>query len=130
MYQKIAGKTEKFNMGYPDTKITAAGNLWVRQMHFNKAGDKNEGHEHNYDHLTLLAHGSVRVHVDEHTTDFKAPQMIFIKAGKRHFIESLEDGVIAYCVHALRNKDAEDSEILDPSQIPTGVHPQLLAKAL
>lgn len=109
------------NMTYPDTKITAAGNLWLRQMYFVKAGDANEGHLHNYDHLTLLAHGSVKVHVDENTTEFKAPQMIFIKAGKRHFIEALEDGTIAYCVHALRDKDT--AEILDPSQIPLGVNP-------
>lgn len=117
-------------MSYPDTKVTAAGNLWVRQMHFAKAGDRNEGHEHNYDHLTLLAYGSVRVHVDGQATDFKAPQMIFITKGKRHFIEALEDGVMAYCVHALRNKDAADSEILDPSQIPAGVNPKLFAKGL
>jgi quercetin dioxygenase-like cupin family protein len=88
-------------------------------MFFAKAGDANEGHVHNYDHTTLLAYGSVRVHVDDNTTDFKAPHMIFIKAGKSHYLEALEDGTVAYCVHALRNKDSED--ILDPNQIPMGV---------
>jgi quercetin dioxygenase-like cupin family protein len=106
-------------MSYPGTRITAAANLWLRQMTFNKAGDANEGHVHNYDHVTLLAHGSVRVHVDGKATDFKAPQMIFIIKGKSHFLEALEDGTIAYCVHALRDKDTE--EILDPDQIPAGV---------
>jgi quercetin dioxygenase-like cupin family protein len=117
-------------MSYPNTKITAAANLWIRQMSFEKAGDRNEGHDHSYDHLTLLAYGSVRVHVDGQTTDFHAPQMVFIAKGKRHFVEALEDGTIAYCVHALRNKDAADSEILDPSQIPAGVNPRSLAKPL
>ena len=107
-------------MSYPSTKITAAGNLWLRQMVFEKAGDANEGHVHNYDHVTLLAHGSVRVHVNGNATDFKAPQMIFITKGKNHFIEALEDGTIAYCVHALRDKDTE--EILDSDQIPAGVN--------
>lgn len=107
-------------MAYPNTKITAAGNLWLRQMYFEKAGDANEGHIHNYDHMTLLAFGSVKVHVEGKTSEFKAPQMIFIKAGKRHFIEALEDGAIAYCVHALRDKDTE--EILDFDQIPAGVN--------
>lgn len=106
-------------MGYPDTKITSAANLWLRQMYFEKAGDANEGHIHNYDHMTLLAHGSVKVHVEGNTSEFKAPQMIFIKAGKRHFIEAIEDGTIAYCVHALRDKDTE--EILDPDQVPAGI---------
>lgn len=45
--------------------------------------------------------------------------MVFIKAGKSHFIEALEDGTVAYCVHALRDKDS--AEILDPTQIPAGV---------
>lgn len=88
-------------------------------MFFAKAGDANEGHVHNYDHTTLLAYGSVRVHVDGNTTDFKAPHMIFIKAGKSHYLEALEDGTVAYCVHALRDKDSED--ILDPDQVPAGV---------
>ena len=108
-------------MSYPETKISCAANLWLRQMHFHKVGDANEGHKHNYDHMTLLAHGSVRVHVDGETTDFKAPHSIFIVAGKSHFIEALEDGTVAYCVHALRDK--ETAEILDPSQIPAGVNP-------
>jgi quercetin dioxygenase-like cupin family protein len=106
-------------MSLPINKFTCAGNLWLRQMHFEKAGDANEGHAHNYDHLTLLAYGSVRVHVEGKTTDFKAPQMVFIQRGKAHYIEALEDGTVAYCVHALRDKDTE--EILDPDQIPDGI---------
>lgn len=106
-------------MGYPETRITCASNLWLRQMYFTKAGDANEGHVHNYDHMTLLAHGKVKVHVDGNTTEFAAPHMIFIKAGKSHFIEAVEDGTVAYCVHALRDKDT--AEILDADQIPAGV---------
>ena len=106
-------------MAYPETRMTYATNLWLRQMHFLKAGDTNDGHVHNYDHMTLLAYGSVRVHVEDKTTDFKAPHSIFISKGKRHFIEALEDGTVAYCVHALR--DAETEEILDPNQIPNGI---------
>jgi quercetin dioxygenase-like cupin family protein len=106
-------------MAYPNTKMSCVKNIWARQMFFAKAGDKNEGHTHNYDHLTLLAHGSVRVDVDGNITEFKAPHMIYVKAGKSHFIEALEDGTVAYCVHALRN--AETEEILDPDQIPLGV---------
>jgi quercetin dioxygenase-like cupin family protein len=88
-------------------------------MYFVKAGDANEGHIHNYDHMTLLAYGSVRVHVDGSTTDFKAPYSIFITKGKSHFIEALEDGTVAYCVHALHDKDTD--EILNADQIPAGV---------
>ena len=106
-------------MAYPDTKMSCVKNLWTRQMYFAKAGDANEGHVHNYDHITLLAHGSVKVHVEGNTTEFKAPHMIYIQAGKSHFIEALEDGTVAYCVHALREKGTED--IIDPDQVPMGV---------
>jgi quercetin dioxygenase-like cupin family protein len=106
-------------MSLPDERITAVSNLWLRQMVFNKAGDQNLGHQHNYDHVTLLAKGSVRVYVDEHTTDFKAPQMIYITKGKRHHLEALEDDTIAYCVHALR--DINTGEILSQDQVPLGV---------
>jgi len=114
-------------MAYPETKMSCVKNLWTRQMYFAKAGDANEGHVHNYDHITLLAYGSVRVHVEGKTTDFKAPHMIYVEAGKSHFIEALEDGTVAYCVHALRDKDTQD--ILDPNQIPLGIDVQKLGIA-
>ena len=106
-------------MALPENRFTCVSNLWLRQMVFKKAGDANEGHEHNYDHVTLLTTGSVRVNVEGQTSDFTAPQMIYIKQGKKHFIEALEDNTIAFCVHALRDKDTAD--ILDPSQVPLGV---------
>jgi quercetin dioxygenase-like cupin family protein len=117
-------------MAYPNTRITVATNLWLRQMHFEKAGDANEGHLHDHDHMTLLAHGKVRINVEGNVSEFSAPHMIFIQKGKRHFIEALEDGTIAYCVHALRNKESAESEILDLDQIPVGINLRNLAKAL
>lgn len=106
-------------MALPENRMTCVSNLWLRQMVFKNAGDANEGHEHNYDHITLLAVGSVRVHVGDKSSDFIAPQMIYIQKGKSHYLEALEDNTIAFCVHALRNKDTED--ILEQDQIPLGV---------
>lgn len=106
-------------MAAPQEKLTVAANLWLRQMYFKDIGDANEGHTHNYNHCTLLAHGSVRVHVEGRTKDFVAPQVIFIQAGKSHHIEALEPGTVAYCVHALRDKDTTD--IIGEDQIPAGI---------
>jgi quercetin dioxygenase-like cupin family protein len=47
--------------------------------------------------------------------------MIYIKAGKVHELVALEDETVAYCIHALRDKD--NNEILDPSMVPAGVSP-------
>ena len=108
-------------MDAPTSNISCVSNLWVRQMHFAKAGDQNEGHTHNYDHTTLLAKGSVEVDVEGQKTVFKAPHMIYIVAGKSHYLTALEDDTIAYCVHALRTGEREE-DILDPSMIPAGVN--------
>lgn len=110
-------------MSMPESKLSCVSNLWVRQMHFARAGDQNEGHEHNFDHITLLAKGSVEVDVDGQKTVFKAPHMIYILAGKKHFLTALEDDTLAYCVHALRTGENE-ADILDPSMVPLGVNPR------
>ena len=98
-------------------------------MHFAKAGDAEEGHKHQFDHLTLLAAGSVRVTVEGKETDFKAPHMIYIHAEKNHRLVALEDNTVAYCIHALRDGNEVD-DILDPASIPLGVDPMLHAKPL
>lgn len=119
-------------MNYPETTMTCVSNLWVRMMHFVKAGDRNEGHVHNFDHITLLSKGSVEVDVDGNKTVFQAPHMIYIAKGKRHFLTALEDDTIASCLHALRTGEREE-DVLDPSMVPAGVDNPLqvgLAKPL
>lgn len=106
--------------------MACVSNLWLRQMHFKNAGDRNEGHVHNHDHITLLAKGSVTVDVEGKLTKFKAPHMIYIAKGKRHFLVADEDDTIAYCVHALRT-GAREEDILDPAMIPAGVNNPLQA---
>jgi quercetin dioxygenase-like cupin family protein len=107
-----------------DVPVVALGlvkNLWSRQMHFLKAGDTEFGHTHQFDHLTLLAAGSILLTVDGVATTFKAPQMIYIKADKEHELKALEDNTVAYCIHALHDKTTGD--IISPDMIPDGVHP-------
>lgn len=113
-------------MDAPVTNMACVSNLWIRQMHFVKAGDRNEGHTHNFDHITLLSKGSVEVDVEGQKTVFKAPHMIYIIKGKSHYLTALEDDTIASCVHALRTGDREE-DILDPAMIPAGVENPLAA---
>lgn len=109
-------------MSMPDAAIGMVANLWSKQMHFKNAGDREDGHAHTFDHLTLLAAGSLQVTVNGIASEFKAPQMIYIKAGKEHELVALEDNTIAYCIHALRD---HEGELLDPSMIPDGVQDPL-----
>ena len=112
-------------MDRPQVQIGCVANLYSRMMHFEKVGDIEYGHTHAFDHLTLLAAGSLKVTVEGQDTIFKAPHMIYIKADKRHELVAQEDNTVAYCIHALRDK--ENNEILDPSSIPAGVNPLSLA---
>ena len=112
-------------MNPPVVAIGCVANLFSRMMHFKVAGDVEMGHTHQFDHLTLLAFGKLRVTVDGVATEFTAPHMIYINKDKVHELVALADNTVAYCIHALHDK--ETGEILDPSMIPDGVNPLSLA---
>lgn len=112
----------------PEIKLGCVANLWSRMMHFRKAGDTEVGHTHQFDHLTLLAKGRLRVTVEGKVSEFTAPHMIYIHKDKVHELVALTDDTVAYCIHALRDK--ENNDILDPSMIPAGVNPLSMAGPL
>jgi quercetin dioxygenase-like cupin family protein len=108
-------------MNQPTVHLGCVANLFSRMMHFAKAGDIEMGHTHQFDHLTLLAKGKLQVTVDGIASEFTAPHMIYIHKDKVHELKALTDETVAYCIHALRDKETGD--ILDPSMIPAGVDP-------
>lgn len=102
-------------MSQPNVNIGCVKNLFVRQMHFANAGDMEQGHAHQFDHLTLLAKGKLAVRINDETTEFTAPQMIYIKAELQHELTAMTDNTVAYCIHALRS---EEGDILDVDMVP------------
>lgn len=106
-------------MAKPEIRMGYVSDVWARQMRFKNAGDIEYGHTHDYDHLTLLAHGSLRVTVNGQPTEFKAPHMILIKAQFEHELTALEPETVAYCVHAVRNTGGGD--LVSPDMVPAGV---------
>ena len=112
-------------MSQPVVYLGCVANLFSRMMRFEKAGDIEVGHTHQFDHLTLLAKGKLKVTVEGVSTEFTAPHMIYIHKDKVHELEALTDETVAYCIHALRDKDT--NEILDPSMIPAGINPLSMA---
>jgi quercetin dioxygenase-like cupin family protein len=112
-------------MSTPVVHIGCVANLFSRMMHFKNAGDIEVGHTHQFDHLTLLAKGRLKVTVEGVATEFAAPHMIYIHKDKVHELEAMTDETVAYCIHALR--DRNNNEILDPSMIPAGVSPLSMA---
>ena len=73
-------------------------------------------HAHKFDHLSILAEGSVEVMVDDVRTVLHAPACITIEANKHHGVKSLTD-VVWYCVHATdcTDEDKVDEVLIAPS---------------
>lgn len=114
-------------MSTPEIKLGCVANLYSRMMHFKKRGDIEIGHTHQFDHLTLLASGSLQVTANGETSKFAAPHMLYIKKDVVHELVALEDNTVAFCIHALRDGNGVD-DIIDPSMIPEGVSALSIAK--
>ena len=69
-------------------------------------------HKHKYDHLSVLASGSIELMVDGVKSFIHAPTCIVIEAEKHHGIRALTD-VVWYCIHATEHTDFEkiDEEV-------------------
>ena len=100
----------------PAVTISCVSNVFIKQMEFQFAGDREEGHAHLFDHLTLLASGRLRLTALGKSTEFTAPHHIFIKAGVVHELEALEDNTVVHCIHGIREKGCEN--IIDPASLP------------
>jgi quercetin dioxygenase-like cupin family protein len=90
-------------------------NVYSRPNVLRKKGDQIEGHKHNFDHLTIVTRGSVRIKAKK--PDGSTPQLdvksteywplINIEAGVEHEITALEDDSAFICVYAHRNPQGE-----------------------
>ena len=100
------------------------GNIWVRSHTFAKVGDTNDGgHKHNFDHVTLLAVGSVLVEVEGfEPKEFYAPTFITVSKDHRHKFTALTDDVVYYCVFAMRDLDGEVTDIVADMNSPLVPH--------
>jgi quercetin dioxygenase-like cupin family protein len=116
-------------MNAPDVKLGCVANVFVRMMHFKEVGDIERGHTHDFDHVTLVANGTIELTVNPDTdqaitVSFTAPQLIFIAKDKVHQLKALQPNTVACCIHGLRD---ENDDILDPSMVPEEVHKGVLA---
>lgn len=91
------------------------GGIWFKQMIFREKGDFKTPHVHNFDHVTFIMSGAVKVYKIDVGEDsefdiskkveigtFKAPCHIEVPKEVVHYVESLEDNTMAYCVEAVK----------------------------
>lgn len=83
-------------------QIHIADGVFVKQLHFRHAGEAAEQHSHDYDHITMVAHGSVGLWTGPERTYmgvYTAPTGIPIRAGQVHAFKSMEENTVLYCIH-------------------------------
>lgn len=89
-----------------------SGNIFIRPMKFEKAGNKVDGHKHNFDHTTVVFKGGVHVKAklpggQVIERDFMAPSHFLVKAEVEHEITALVDDSEAWCVYSHRTPQGD-----------------------
>jgi quercetin dioxygenase-like cupin family protein len=87
-----------------------AGGVYAKEMVIDEVGASMRQHKHHFDHLSILAEGSVWVKVDNNIRQYTAPSAINIEANKNHQIWAITVPVRWYCIHAT---DCIDPELVD-----------------
>jgi quercetin dioxygenase-like cupin family protein len=102
-------------------EIHMADGIFIKQMIVPKAGTYVPQHSHTWDHVSMLAVGSIRVWKDGVLDgDYTAPTGIMIKAGVEHTFLALVDQTILYCVHNI-GRTGEVEIIKEHQIVPGGV---------
>lgn len=83
-----------------------AGGVYAKQTRI-PAGMVLVQHKHLYDHLSLLASGTVEVEVDGVRTQHTGPACLTIKAGAHHGVKALTEAVW-FCIHATALAEADE----------------------
>jgi quercetin dioxygenase-like cupin family protein len=76
---------------------------YAKQMRLPK-GFTALSHSHTFDHLSILAKGSVVVKTDTTSIEYIAPACLTIEKNMNHSIYALED-VVWFCIHATDETD-------------------------
>lgn len=88
------------------------GGTYAKEWKASRIGESIEQHEHNYDHLSYLARGSVYVEVEgQADAVYHAPIGLTILAGKKHKITAGTDDVVWLCIHAIPEGLRDETEI-------------------
>lgn len=113
---KVAAK-DSFSINYWSTSMEhVSGNIFVREMKFEKALESVEGHTHNFDHTTYVVRGGLRIEqlgengevlraVEKHAT--QGHNWVLIKANIKHRITALEDNSLGHCIYSHRTPQGE-----------------------
>ena len=92
-------------LSHEDAESFEVGGCFIKVMDLKK-GDCVVTHKHAYTHAHILGKGRVLIDVNGQITEYVAPAVIEIEAGKHHGITALEDST-GFCVHNTSEIEAE-----------------------
>ena len=101
------------------SELTVRGPVGVRRFHLAKTCQTNEGHKHNYDHVTIVIRGRVKVRysydhdgqrIDGESREFGAGEDFVVKAQVYHEVKALEPDTVYLCVFSHRDFDGVVSQ--------------------
>lgn len=96
--------------------IKIADDLFIKTYEINQRHVMLPQHSHEYDHVSLISNGAVRVWKDDVLIgDFHAPQAITIERHCKHKFLTLTDRVTLSCIHHLH--DTDEVEVHDENNI-------------
>lgn len=87
------------------TMLYTDEDLYIKQYAL-RCGEEVTQHRHPYDHVTLLAHGSVMGWT--HGTQprvYQAPTCLRIPKDTEHYFQAIADETVLYCIHSLRKAE-------------------------
>lgn len=109
-------------MSQPTSTYAYVSNLFIKLIRLDNIGDVEMTHLHEFDHVTLLASGSVlasagalRTDTVDRSQEFTAPHLIYIKQDTPHRFEALQPNTVLVCLHALKD---EEGNLINPLDIP------------
>jgi quercetin dioxygenase-like cupin family protein len=92
--------------------VTILGPIGYRQFSLERECEENQGHAHNYDHVTFVQAGSVKVFyrhpgdtVDRESRVFRVGQFFVVKAEVHHRVKAMEPNTRYACVFTHRDFD-------------------------
>lgn len=96
--------------------IEVLGPIALRKFTLEKVCEASVGHQHNYDHVTFVQRGRIKVIYrltpdgpEQESREFGVGEMVLIKAQVSHTIKALEPGTQYACVFTHRDFDSGEA---------------------
>lgn len=96
--------------------LTLVGPVGIRGFHLEKLCETSEGHQHNYDHTTIVIRGRLKVTyryekdgqiVEGESAEFGQNEAFVIKAKVFHTLKALEPDTLYSCIFSHRDFDGQ-----------------------